>query len=105
MNAPEEFDEVGEWTEVKLRILDEYAQKYSQILSNQPKLRHCYIDGFAGSGRHRAKRTGAMIEGSPIIALNMDPPFHHYHFIDLRGNRAQQLRELASNRRRDRVRG
>jgi len=38
------------------------------------------------------------VEGSPLIALNTNPPFHEYHFIDTEPRRAEQLRKLAGDR-------
>ena len=57
------------------------------------------MDGFAGAGLHISKSTGKEIDGSPAIALNIQPPFSHYHFIDLDGKRARQLRALAGERK------
>ena len=92
-------DEVGQWTEIKLSILREYAKAYATILSKQSAIKHfAYIDGFAGPGAHVSKASGQETEGSPAIALNVTPPFSHYHFIDLDGQRAQRLRRLAAGR-------
>ncbi len=94
-----ELDNVGFWTEIKLAILREYAAAYATILSRQDAIKHyAYIDGFAGAGSHIAERTGDVIDGSPRIALAVQPPFSHYHFIDLSGQRIQQLSQLAVGR-------
>lgn len=96
---PENLDKVGPWTEVKLRILKDYSAAYAQILKRQSSIKHfAYIDGFAGAGAHISKTTGKRIPGSPQIALDIQPHFSHYHFIDLDGKRVQQLRELAGTR-------
>jgi len=93
------LDRVGLWTEVKLDILREYSKAYAQILNRQQAIRHyAYVDGFAGAGTHISKTSGQEIEGSPSIALLTDPPFSHYHFIDLDGKRATRLKELAGGR-------
>jgi three-Cys-motif partner protein len=39
-----------------------------------------------------------MVQGSPLIALNTNPPFHEYHFIDSDTGRASELRKEAGNR-------
>ncbi len=92
-------DEVGQWTEIKLKILGEYAKAYATILSKQSAIKHfAYVDGFAGAGTHVSKATGEDIDGSPAIALRVSPPFSHYHFIDLDGQRAGLLREMAEGR-------
>jgi len=91
------LDEVGRWTEIKLQILREYSAAYSRILRKQPAIRHyAYIDGFAGAGSHISKTSGHEIDGSPAIALSQQ--YTHYHFIDLDGDRANRLRELADGR-------
>ena len=95
----ERLDVVGDWTEMKLQILQEYANAYAQILKKQPFIKHvAYIDGFAGAGAHISKRSGQVIEGSPARALAIQPPFSHYHFIELNPSRAQRLEELGSKR-------
>ncbi|MGA2229967.1 MAG: three-Cys-motif partner protein TcmP [Tepidisphaeraceae bacterium] len=88
-----EPDEIGNWSEVKLDILREYAAAYSKILSAQskPKFDHVYIDGFAGAGLHRSRERGDLIKGSPIIALEIEPPFKEYHFVDLNRSKAEFL--------------
>ena len=49
----ERLDTVGYWTEIKLRILQDYADAYAQILKKQRSIKHvAYIDGFAGAGAH-----------------------------------------------------
>lgn len=87
------FDEIGYWSELKLEIVQKYAQAYSTILSTQPKLRHFYIDAFAGAGIHIRKGTGEWVLGSPLNALNVTPPFSEYWFIDLSQDKIDNLRE------------
>ena len=81
------FDEIGYWSEVKLDIIREYAAAYSRILNAQNGLSHIYIDGFAGAGVHRRKETGDFVPGSPLNALNVDPPFKEYQPTCCRGRR------------------
>ena len=94
------FDEIGYWSEIKLDIVKEYANKYSTILSAQekPPLHHVYIDAFAGAGVHLSKTTKEAILGSPINALAIKPPFRQYHFIDLDGDKIQSLRKIVGER-------
>jgi len=95
-----DLDDVGYWTEIKLNILRDYSKAYATILSKQEWLKHfAYIDGFAGMGAHVSRTTGQVIEGSPAVALRVEPPFSHYHFIDLDGKRAEELRRLAGDRK------
>jgi len=91
------LDTVGYWTEIKLQILQEYANAYAQVLINQASIKHvAYIDGFAGAGTHISKGTGERIEGSPARALAIQPPFSHYHFVEMDAARAQRLRDIGS---------
>ena len=99
-----EYDEIGIWSEVKLDIIKEYASTYSKIMEawrrdRLKRLSWIYIDGYAGPGYHVSKATGERVEGSPLIALKTQPPFHEYHFIDTEAARARQLRELAGDRK------
>lgn len=94
------LDEIGYWSEIKLDIIRDYAKAYSTILAAQkkPRLQHLYIDAFAGAGIHLSKSTGKEIEGSPLIAVNTQPPFVEYHFIDLDGLRVDNLRSIFGQR-------
>jgi three-Cys-motif partner protein len=94
------FDEIGYWSEVKLAIVKEYAAAYSQILAGQKKheLDHVYVDAFAGAGAHISKTTGEMVQGSPLNALAIDPPFKEFHLIDLDGAKVENLRSLVGAR-------
>jgi three-Cys-motif partner protein len=60
------------------------------------KLRPIYIDGFAGAGQHISKRTKDLIPGSPLNALNVEPPFEEFHLVDLLQERAENLQRLTA---------
>jgi three-Cys-motif partner protein len=94
------LDEIGYWSEIKLDIVRDYAKAYSTNLSAQqsPGLYHVYIDAFAGAGIHLSKRTGAEVEGSPLIAVTTQPPYKEYHLIDWDGAKIENLRRLFSER-------
>jgi three-Cys-motif partner protein len=95
-----DLDVVGYWTEIKLHIIRDYAREYAKILNKQKFIRHfAFIDGFAGAGKHISKTTGDKIDGSPAVVLGIQPPFSHYHFIDLNGNRTEMLRQMATGRK------
>jgi three-Cys-motif partner protein len=97
--AKHRLDEIGPWSEAKLDILKNYASAYMTVLAKQKSIqRVVYIDAFAGAGAHISKQTGKEIPGSPANALNVKPPFHEYHFIDLDHSRVGLLKELASGR-------
>jgi three-Cys-motif partner protein len=97
MSTELKIDEIGYWSEVKLAILAEYARLYNQILRSNG-LRSVYIDGFAGAGYHRAKGSDRIIEGSPLRALKVMPPFDEFHFIDMDPLRAGALSGLGDGR-------
>ena len=94
------FDEIGYWSEIKLDIIRDYAAAYSTILHAQtrPRLHHVYIDAFAGAGMHVSKETGEFVLGSPLNALQIQPPFREYHLIDLDRKKVASLRKLIGNR-------
>lgn len=92
------LDEIGYWSEIKLDIVKEYATAYSVIMNKQSFIRgYYYIDGFAGAGIHLSKSTGDFVLGSPANALNINPSFTGYHFIDLDGDKTAVLEELSKN--------
>jgi len=98
-----EYDEIGIWSEVKLAIIKEYASAYARILDAKRResmfsLKWLYIDAFAGPGIHLSRRTGEVVDGSPLIALKTSPAFSEYHFIDADPARAKQLRSIAGPR-------
>jgi len=101
MNAPNKpvgLDEVGDWSELKLEILSKYASAYTKILRGN-RLHPIYIDGFAGAGQHVSKRTKELIPGSPLNALNVQPPFEEFHLIDLSKERVENLQRLTTDKK------
>lgn len=96
-DKPLRLDEIGYWSEVKLEIVRKYAAAYSRIMTSQRSIRrHIYIDGFAGAGTHISKSTGDFVAGSPINALEIEPPFTELHLIDLEGSRTAELQRLTA---------
>lgn len=93
------YDEINYWSEIKLDIVRDYASMYSRILSAQqkPSLAHIYIDAFAGAGKHISKSTGQYVQGSPLNALLIKPPFKEYHLIDLNPKKVDSLRDIAKD--------
>ena len=90
-----QFDEIGYWSKVKLSILDEYAKPYNEILRAK-NLHPVYIDAFAGAGHHVSKNSGELVKGSPVRALEVNPPFELLHFVDMDDTRAQELTRLSA---------
>jgi three-Cys-motif partner protein len=91
------YDIINYWSEVKLDILRKYAQAYSTIIAKQERIRHLYIDAFAGTGEHISKSTGEFVLGSPLNALAVCPPFHEYHLIDLEAEKTENLKRLTAH--------
>ena len=90
------LDQIGFWSEIKLEIIKKYSSAYTSIMKNQAWCKgYVYIDAFAGAGKHISRKTGELVPGSPLNALNVEPPFTEYHFIDLDEERAEVFNEIA----------
>jgi three-Cys-motif partner protein len=91
-------DIVGRWSEEKLNLLAKYLKAYSVIMNEQKKswLRaYYYIDAFAGSVRPRAKEDEQRyIDGSPLRALQTEPRFDGYWFVDVSHRRVERVQQL-----------
>ncbi len=103
----------GEWTTEKLDILQKYLQAYVTALKKQ-RFTLYYIDAFAGTGYRDEKSDDKIkdweplsllpemagidsrqfLEGSTRIALQVDPPFIHYIFIETKSSRCAELELL-----------
>ena len=94
------MDEIGEWSLVKHDILREYAVAYSKIFNakRQQGFYHVYVDAFAGSGVSMIRGTDEIEPGSPLLVLDVDPPFREYHFVDLDDEKADQLEDFTKQR-------
>jgi three-Cys-motif partner protein len=98
--APFEFDEIGDWSELKLEIIEKYGAAYTTaFVSRGRALKKYYIDGFSGAGMHLSRRTGQPVDGSPARALKVCPPFDHFYFIDLNPGKTAYLKTLCGDRR------
>jgi len=90
--------EIGEWTKEKLEILTEYlgGEKYGGGFAYATKRARgtYYIDAFAGPGTCRVRDTGEEVDGSPLIALKVKPPFTKYFFFDSDPEAVRALRHL-----------
>ncbi len=104
----------GPWTEEKLELLRKYLSAYLQIFHKNEKARYyrtIYIDAFAGTGyrtpQPKAHQGAALPElgpvdedvaqyfqGSASIALNLDPAFHRYIFVEQNPAYALALQDL-----------
>ena len=107
----------GSWTTAKLDVLAQYLQRYTIALKDQPSkerpFRKAYIDAFAGTGYREERReeeqqgrqgllfpdlaepeTQELIEGSAKLALQTQPSFDKYIFIERKAGRCLQLEGL-----------
>jgi three-Cys-motif partner protein len=99
----------GGWTEKKLAVLSSYLQAYTTALKKQTFTK-LYIDAFAGTG-YRELNAGSsddtrlfeelsedepqqFLDGSARIALQTDPAFDEFFFIEANRKRAGELRQL-----------
>src|SRR5262249_27865413 len=70
-------EEIGDWGQEKYRLLNLYARLFSASMKNKWDCR-VYIDLFSGSGRSRIKGTNIIVQGSPLLAIGVDPSFDKY---------------------------
>ncbi len=103
----------GDWTTEKLERVRKYLQAYTTIFARNPaaqKLIPIYVDAFAGTGyRSHPLRVGdetpllaelvepeteAFLKGSAQIALEVEPPFKRYLFIEKDAAHAKELEKL-----------
>jgi three-Cys-motif partner protein len=103
----------GHWTQLKLQILSKYLRAYRQIFESNQRARHfqvSYVDAFAGTGvipRPQLEGTFAELmpdlaaneeefrKGSVRRALEVEPPFHRYIFIEKDFTKCAELSILA----------
>jgi len=97
----------GKWTKEKLSLLGKYLTAYTKIMNNQ-NFEFAYIDAFAGTGYYQRQRKPAQsalmpefgieekefLEGSPRMALSINPPFKKYIFIEKDKSRYEELKKL-----------
>lgn len=99
----------GEWTEEKLERLGKYLRAYTTIFTSNERAKFfttTYVDAFAGTGYRTASRTDddsvglfdeeaqAFKSGSARIALETDPPFDRYLFIERNPDHVAELEKL-----------
>lgn len=92
------FDEIGAWSLLKLEIIEKYGSAYTNAFSNN-RLKKYYIDGFSGAGMHLTKGTKEQVEGSPVRALKIEPPFDWLYFIDMNKKKTAYLENLCDGRK------
>ena len=97
-----DFKYGGPWTQIKVNVLADYLKFYTRALKDQ-RFELLYIDGFAGSGERSVGISGGglfgqddemTMEGSAKKALNTDPPFEKFIFIENTDHRYAALISL-----------
>ena len=99
----------GDWTEQKLECVRKYLHAYTTIMNKQ-HFQYAYIDAFAGTGYRDmendedaeelmfpdlvAPEVVSFHDGSARNALEVEPPFMKYVFIEKNINRYAELEEL-----------
>lgn len=105
----------GPWTEEKLTRLRKYLEAYTQIFTKNPaaaSFRRVYVDAFAGSGTRQERSTSTdetsqplfepdtdaetSMKGSVQVALEIEPPFDEYFFIERDPSFAADLEDLVA---------
>jgi three-Cys-motif partner protein len=98
----------GLWTQQKLQILSKYLRAYRKIFERNEKAKFfkiSYVDAFAGTGviprdvpdmfadffPELAEAEEEFRKGSVTRALEVDPPFHHYVFIEKDTGKCEEL--------------
>jgi three-Cys-motif partner protein len=105
----------GAWTQQKLTALSKYLKAYTTIFKGNPRARFysiTYVDAFAGTGTLRRPELGGFADffpdlrkneaefrkGSVIRALEIEPHFDEYVFIEKSVKKCRELRALAAVR-------
>jgi three-Cys-motif partner protein len=98
-----EVDPIGAWTKDKLGLLGKYICAYSRIMNSQKDegkgwlKSYTYIDAFACTGRF-VDESGAEVDGSPIVALRVDPKFDEFWFVERDEDRLSALKARVGDR-------
>jgi host factor-I protein len=92
-----EPDKLGEWSERKIAIVSKYAAAYANILVGQ-RLKHFYIDGFAGGPIALRKETGEQIATTARRILEIEPAFAGYHLVDADAGKVAAMASACAGR-------
>lgn len=99
----------GDWTEDKLERVRKYLPAYTKIMNKRPYFSYYYIDAFAGTGYREIKQkeddslplfpefdlpAQKFFDGSARIALEVEPRFNKYIFIEKDEEKARELERL-----------
>jgi three-Cys-motif partner protein len=105
----------GDWTQQKLQVLSKYIRAYRMIFDRNEHAKYfrvSYVDAFAGTGviprpdiqaafaeliPSLAAAEAEFRKGSVRRALEVEPPFHHYVFIEKDRAKCEELLDLKSD--------
>jgi len=95
----------GPHTVKKLEAIEAYLRAYTKVLKNT-SFKTIFFDAFAGTGELPVNLPEAglfptmdkeeLVEGSARRALQVEPPFHEYIFVEKMRGKAAELAKLAS---------
>jgi len=101
----------GPWTQQKLEVLSKYLSAYTKIFAKNPKAQFyatSYVDAFAGTGvigrpalgfagylPELAKAKEEFRKGKVRRALEVEPPFDKYVFIEKSAKKCKELKAVA----------
>lgn len=105
----QQLDFGGHWTQRKLDALGKYLRAYTTIFRANPRAQYyttTYVDAFAGTGSVSAPEVGTLIremedrieeyrKGSVRRALEVEPPFDKYLFVEKDEGKCKELRSVA----------
>lgn len=92
------LDIIGAWTEKKHEIVEYYATVYNRILDSyrqrtgKPGFHTYYIDGYAAAGYSISKASGDIVKGSALRALEVEPKFEKFFFVEMDKKRFEHLK-------------
>jgi three-Cys-motif partner protein len=106
----------GDWTNEKLERIRKYLSAYTIIFKGNEQARKLfpiYVDAFAGTGYRTPSQSSIkstlplpelsesdnqdFLKGSACIALDVEPPFRQYIFIERDPQRARELNNLKND--------
>ena len=83
---------VGIWSEVKYRLISNYAEMFSTSMRKKWDKR-VFIDLFAGAGRARIKDSSQIVATSSLLAMGVTHPFDRYILCDAEARCIEALRD------------
>lgn len=88
----------GKWTQDKLLALQAYLKFYTTALKGQ-RFKLVYIDCFAGTGAVKARIANGttLLNGSARVALDCEPPFHEFQFIEFKKAHMRELEAMCNS--------